>query len=767
MGISGLLRSLKSIQKPCNLRKFAGQTIGVDAYGWIHKGTVACATDLALEKPTTKFVDFAMNLVRMLIHFGVTPYIVFDGDYLPSKAATEEKRAKSREESKRIGLELHRLGKSSQAHLQLQKAVDVTPEMARQLIEELKRHNILYVVAPYEADAQLAYLERKGIIQGVLSEDSDLLVFGTKRLLTKLDQYGDCIEINRNDFTACKEMSLVGWSDAEFRLMTILSGCDYLASINRIGLRTAYRLVQKHKTIEKIIRMLQFDGQYRVPLNYLENFRRAELTFLHQRVFCPLAQKLVTSTDYGPGLDDEDHAFIGKDVGPAIAVAVANGDLHPMTKKPILVNNSQNKIQRTPWPTSRRHTSATSSDLKSGMSIDLFFKSKRTPLAELDANCFTPSPSQQRLLEQQTSSWSASSAPARPELSRSNTTFPTTAHARVRRQQTASRGATNVTNNVSSAPNPTKRQRLCCENDEEPGHLINASKVEVRQSRFFAATAADPSPSARKSRKKKDGRRKDISIWSDDSVEDIMAGLPDVCDDRGSMSKAKVAIFKDKEQESVDASLTPTSSVTDGREPLKSFQPSTLEGVTAEFSQSNASVSNSATRIESSTTFQSVAETLNDHVLADWNALEERLCCQQASKSNVSNLSKSSNSRSAIPVQRSLKSQLMQQKSMHFRRSETGASDRLTLCGASKSASRKIRNTESASQSTVQPIVMSGVLNVPQSPIASLVVDVVGSEDFIVPNSEAEDEGDISSSSTETPVHATPELDLGRFAYST
>lgn len=51
LGLHGLL---KSIQKPCNLKKFSGQTLGVDAYGWLHRGTVACAIDLALGKPTTK-----------------------------------------------------------------------------------------------------------------------------------------------------------------------------------------------------------------------------------------------------------------------------------------------------------------------------------------------------------------------------------------------------------------------------------------------------------------------------------------------------------------------------------------------------------------------------------------------------------------------------------------------------------------------------------------------------------------------------------------
>jgi len=43
--------------------------------------------------------------------------------------------------------------------------------------------NIDFVVAPYEADAQLAYLEKIGLIQAIITEDSDLLVFGCKRVI--------------------------------------------------------------------------------------------------------------------------------------------------------------------------------------------------------------------------------------------------------------------------------------------------------------------------------------------------------------------------------------------------------------------------------------------------------------------------------------------------------------------------------------------------------------------------------------------------------
>ena len=38
------------------------------------------------------------------------------------------------------------------------------------------------IVAPYEADSQLAYLSLSGIAQLIVSEDSDLLCFGCDRV---------------------------------------------------------------------------------------------------------------------------------------------------------------------------------------------------------------------------------------------------------------------------------------------------------------------------------------------------------------------------------------------------------------------------------------------------------------------------------------------------------------------------------------------------------------------------------------------------------
>jgi exonuclease-1 len=65
MGISGLLPLLKSIQRQRHLSEFAGQTVAVDAYVWLHRGAYGCASELALGKPTHKFVMY--NRVQVLV----------------------------------------------------------------------------------------------------------------------------------------------------------------------------------------------------------------------------------------------------------------------------------------------------------------------------------------------------------------------------------------------------------------------------------------------------------------------------------------------------------------------------------------------------------------------------------------------------------------------------------------------------------------------------------------------------------------------------
>ncbi|KAI9654894.1 MAG: Rad2 nuclease [Alyxoria varia] len=550
MGVSGLLGLLKSIQKPCSLQSFRGQTIGVDAYGWLHRGAIACAIDLALGKHTTKFefaptillmfvsnillrfVDFAMHRVRMLIHFGIIPYLVFDGDLLPSKKATEQERNDRRRESKKAGLELLRLGKTAMAYQELQKAVDITPEMARMLIDELNHTGVRYVVAPYEADSQLAYLERRGFVEAVISEDSDLLVFGVRCLLTKLDQYGECIMIRQEDFSSCREVSLGGWTIAEFRRMAILSGCDYLASIPKLGLRTAHRLVRKYKDTENIIRGAQLDYKLRIPVGYLQDFSRAEATFLYQWVYDPEHQSLVNVTEPQTLNQLDGIDYIGAYVQPRIAIQVASGALNPMTKEPIVLH----------YPTSTDHRrnliprSSGAVEL-AGMkskSIDSFFKPlHRQPLAELDPNSMQYSERQQQVIEEQGASRSWTPVPT-PSTSASLASLQPLARPFASRSK--------------PGPNPSKRQRLCAEASESID-----SDAQVERSRFFFGASSQSNISKPRAPRNRHSKAEDFELWSDESLDDAMFQVP--VENKSSSrtrGRKKISVFDERKRNKPD-----------------------------------------------------------------------------------------------------------------------------------------------------------------------------------------------------------------------
>lgn len=79
MGISGLIPVLQPIHSQVSLEKYSGQVVGVDGYVWLHKGAFGCAVDLCTGKKTTKYVEYCMRKTKMLLDFGITPLIVFDG----------------------------------------------------------------------------------------------------------------------------------------------------------------------------------------------------------------------------------------------------------------------------------------------------------------------------------------------------------------------------------------------------------------------------------------------------------------------------------------------------------------------------------------------------------------------------------------------------------------------------------------------------------------------------------------------------------------
>ncbi|KAJ2662981.1 Rad2 nuclease [Coemansia sp. RSA 1199] len=334
MGITGLLPLLSEAQRKGHIKEFSGQTVGIDSYIWLYKGAFSCAVEIGLNQPTTKYISFFMARAHMLRHHGIDPLFVFDGGSLPSKRITEASRQERRAIRRARAMELWAQSKRSQAFGEFQKCLEATPRMARAVIDELKRGGFKYLVAPYEADAQLAYLERTGVVTAVVSEDSDLIAFGCRNVLFKMDQFGAAVVFDRKRLGRARAVDVDGWSDAKIRRMCVLAGCDYAASVPGIGLKRAHKYVARSESVEDAVALMRADGVC-VPDEYKENAERAELTFLYQRVYDPRAKCIdyvVPHTKSAPALDEM--PFIGEMLEPRVAQRVAEAEVDPITYEP-------------------------------------------------------------------------------------------------------------------------------------------------------------------------------------------------------------------------------------------------------------------------------------------------------------------------------------------------------------------------------------------------------------------------------------------------
>ncbi|XP_029409978.1 exonuclease 1 isoform X2 [Nannospalax galili] len=329
MGIQGLLQFIKDASEPINVRKYKGQVVAVDTYCWLHKGAIACADKLAKGEPTDRYVGFCMKFVNMLLSHGVKPILVFDGCTLPSKKEVESSRRERRQSSLLKGKQLLREGKVSEARECFTRSINITHAMAHKVIKAARTQGVDCLVAPYEADAQLAYLNKADIVQAVITEDSDLLAFGCKKVILKMDQFGNGLEIDQARLGMCRQLGDV-FTEEKFRYMCILSGCDYLSSLRGIGLAKACKVLRLANNPD-IVKVIKKIGHYlkmniTVPEDYIKGFIRANNTFLYQLVFDPIKRKLVPLNAYEDDIDPQTLSYAGQYVDDSVALQIALGN---------------------------------------------------------------------------------------------------------------------------------------------------------------------------------------------------------------------------------------------------------------------------------------------------------------------------------------------------------------------------------------------------------------------------------------------------------
>jgi len=253
MGIRGLNALIKKHSPDCtsynDIKKYHGKTVAIDSSILLYKFKYACKAE------NSHLIGIA-NRAKFYVMNGILPVFVFDGVPPDAKGITLEKRQAAKQ---KIYIRLDEL-KEKVAESELEQG-EINSEIERlqsQLIIVKKYHTeqckefleisgIPYCTAPNDAEKYCAFLQRNGIVDYTITDDSDALTFGCSNVLkTNISKH--IIEIDLAKLLHDIDMNMENFVD-----FCILSGCDYTESIPQIGPITAYNLIKKHRCIETVL----------------------------------------------------------------------------------------------------------------------------------------------------------------------------------------------------------------------------------------------------------------------------------------------------------------------------------------------------------------------------------------------------------------------------------------------------------------------------------------------------------------------------------
>ena len=188
------------------------------------------------------------------------------------------------------GRQLEKEGNKKEAYQKFIQAISVTLEMTSEFLQLLIRYQVPYIIAPYESDAQMAFLARTGIVDAVITEDSDSLCYQCPCVLFKITPQGFCKRITLEDVYSTPAVNMNTWTPQLVELMCVLNGCDYAEGCNRIGLKTAVKYINEKETFEDTIKFISSKSVHKFE-EFEEKMDFALSCFHHQVIFNPLSNQ--------------------------------------------------------------------------------------------------------------------------------------------------------------------------------------------------------------------------------------------------------------------------------------------------------------------------------------------------------------------------------------------------------------------------------------------------------------------------------------------
>jgi len=173
---------------PTTLKDHRGSTVAIDSYNVIYQflSNIRQPDGTPLMDSQGRITSHISGLFYRSVTFmenGIRPVYVFDGkpSSLKDQTITERKLMKEKhiaelEEARQLGEEERVRSLSSRINY-------ITREIIDDSVRLLKLMGIPVIMAPSEGEAQASMLNRIGLVNGVVSQDYDCLLFGAKIVL--------------------------------------------------------------------------------------------------------------------------------------------------------------------------------------------------------------------------------------------------------------------------------------------------------------------------------------------------------------------------------------------------------------------------------------------------------------------------------------------------------------------------------------------------------------------------------------------------------
>jgi flap endonuclease-1 len=234
-----------------------------------------------------------------LLSNGIIPVYIFDGKPPDIKNKTIE----SRKQIRKKALEKLETATNEQDKIKyLKRSSSISKEQWEQCKELLTMMGIPFINAPEEADSQCAWLAKNGLVDGVLTEDMDILTFGSPKIIRNLTSH----KINTTEISLEKILEKFKLTHDQFIEFCILLGCDYCQGLTDFKPNVIYDYYLKNKSIEKTLEAMKNDNlnvpseiNYEDTKKYFLNPKVKEVTkedlILHQPQIDSLMNKLVNN----------------------------------------------------------------------------------------------------------------------------------------------------------------------------------------------------------------------------------------------------------------------------------------------------------------------------------------------------------------------------------------------------------------------------------------------------------------------------------------